>query len=206
MARTSGKERARARILTDDEIRALLRAVEAKPGPFGAFVTFLLLTGARKSEAAQMPWDEIKDGVWLLPAARNKVKQDLARPLSGATQKLVDGLPKLGRYVFTFDGEKPISSFSNLKARLDARLWCDRLDPARPAAHRTLPAEPGRESDGGLPRIHSKGIEAWKIYSAVKTTAIARLLMISRSIFLNTCVPAALGCCRRSCPTAQSRR
>jgi integrase len=100
MARTSGKERARARILTDDEIRALLRAVEAKPGPFGAFVTFLLLTGARKSEAAQMPWDEIKDGVWLLPAARNKVKQDLARPLSGATQKLVDGLPKLGRYVF----------------------------------------------------------------------------------------------------------
>jgi hypothetical protein len=28
------------------------------------------------------------------------VKQDLARPLSGATQKLVDGLPKLGRYVF----------------------------------------------------------------------------------------------------------
>jgi integrase len=111
MARTSGKERARARILTDDEIRALLRAVEAKPGPFGAFVTFLLLTGARKSEAAQMPWDEIKDGVWLLPAARNKVKQDLARPLSGATQKLVDGLPKLG---------KPISSFSNLKARLDA--------------------------------------------------------------------------------------
>jgi integrase len=120
MARTSGKERARARILTDDEIRALLRAVEAKRGPFGAFVTFLLLTGARKSEAAQMPWDEIKDGVWLLPAARNKVKRDLARPLSAATQKLIDGLPKLGRHVFTFDGEKPISSFSNLKTRLDA--------------------------------------------------------------------------------------
>jgi integrase len=120
MARTSGKERARAHILTDNEIRALLRTVEAEPGPLGAFVTFLLLTGARRSEAAQMPWDEIKDGVWLLPAARNKVKQDLARPLSGATQKLIDGLPKLGRYVFTFDAERPIAGFTGLKARIDA--------------------------------------------------------------------------------------
>ena len=86
MARTSGKERARARILTDDEIRAVWKAAEAMPGPFGALVKFLLLTGPRRSEAG-LTWDEIKDGVWLLPAARNKVKQDLARPLSAAAQK-----------------------------------------------------------------------------------------------------------------------
>jgi integrase len=111
MARTSGKERARTRILTDEEIRAVWKAAE---GPFGALVRFLLLTGARKSEAAKLTWDEIKDGVWLLPAARNKVKQELARPLSGAAQKLVDGLPRMGRYVFT-----PISGLYRLKAQLD---------------------------------------------------------------------------------------
>jgi integrase len=119
MARTSGKERARARILNDDELRALWRAIEAPSGPFGAFVKFLLLTGARRAEAAGLTWGEIAEGVWLLPAARNKVKQELARPLSGDSQKLVDSLPKLGRYVFTFDGAKPIGGFSKLKARLD---------------------------------------------------------------------------------------
>ena len=42
MARTSGKERARARILTDDELRAVWKAAEATAGPFGAFIKFLL--------------------------------------------------------------------------------------------------------------------------------------------------------------------
>jgi len=120
MARTSGKERARARILTDDELRAVWKAAEATAGPFGAFIKFLLLTGARRREASSMTWDEIQDGVWLLPAARNKVKQDLARPLSDAAQKLVSGLPKIGRYVFTFGGVKPLSGFAKPKARLDA--------------------------------------------------------------------------------------
>jgi integrase len=117
MARTNGKERARARILTDDEIRAVWRA--ACQGPFGALIRFLLLTGARRCEASDMPWDEIKDGVWLLPAARNKVKQELARPLSGAAQKVLESVPKMGRYAFTFDGAKPLSSFNRLKAALD---------------------------------------------------------------------------------------
>jgi integrase len=116
MARTNPKERARARILTDAEIRAVWKAAE---GPFGALIRFLLLTGARRCEASDMPRDEIRDGVWSLPAARNKVKQELARPLSGAAQKVLESVPKMGRYVFTFDGEKPLSSFGRLKTRLD---------------------------------------------------------------------------------------
>jgi integrase len=120
MTRTSAKERARSRILTDDELRAVWKAAEATAGPFGTYIKFLLLTAARRCEASSMTWDEFTDGVWLLPAARNKVKQDLARPLSDAAQKLVSGLPKIGRYVFTFSGVKPLSGFVMPKARLDA--------------------------------------------------------------------------------------
>jgi integrase len=120
MARTSNKERARARILSDDELRTVWKAVDATAGPFGAFVRFLLLTGARRAEAAGAAWDEIKDGVWLLPAARNKVKRDLARPLSGAAQSVLAGLPKIGRHVFTSDGVTPLGGFSKPKKRLDA--------------------------------------------------------------------------------------
>jgi integrase len=120
MTRTRAKERARVRILTDDELRAVWKAAEATAGPFGAFIKFLLLTAARRREASNATWDELKGSVWLLPAARNKVKQDLARPLSGAAQSLVSGLPKIGRYVFTFGGVKPLSGFAKPKARLDA--------------------------------------------------------------------------------------
>jgi integrase len=120
MARTSNKERARARILSDDELRTVWKAVDATAGPFGAFVRFLLLTGARRAEAAGAAWDEIKDGVWLLPAARNKSKRDLARPLSGAAQSVLAGLPKIGRHVFTSDGVTPLGGFSKPKERLDA--------------------------------------------------------------------------------------
>jgi integrase len=120
MARTSSKERARARVLTDDELRAVWKTAEAISGPFGVFIRFLLLTGSRRSEAADLTWDEIADGVWLLPAARNKVKQDLARPLSGAAQNVVASVPRLGRYVFTSSGAKPLRGFAKAKARLDS--------------------------------------------------------------------------------------
>ena len=119
MTRTSGNERARARILADGELRGIWKTAEATAGPYGAFIKFLLLTGARKSEASRLPWDEIVDGVWLLPAARNKVNQELARPLSDAAQKVVEGLPKFGRFVFTLSGVKPFAGFTEFKARFD---------------------------------------------------------------------------------------
>jgi len=120
MARTSAKERARSRILNDNELRAVWKAAEATVGPWGPFIKFLLLTGARRCEASNVTWDELESGVWLLPAARNKNKQDLARPLSGAARKLVKGLPKIGRHVFTLNGRKPLGGFVLPKARLDA--------------------------------------------------------------------------------------
>jgi integrase len=113
---------ARARILDDDELRAVWRAAEAHPGPFGALVQFLLLTGARRSEAARMTWSELSNaGDWVLPAARNKVKVDLIRPLSPAAQAVLEPLPKIGRhgFVFTTDGRHPIGGFSGFKHLFD---------------------------------------------------------------------------------------
>jgi hypothetical protein len=47
---------------------------EGATGPFPAFVQFLLLTGARRSEAAEMARSELAGADWTLPAARNKVR------------------------------------------------------------------------------------------------------------------------------------
>jgi integrase len=125
MARTKPSERARERTLTDDEIRALWRTCK---GVFGRFVQFLLLTGARRGEAAQMERGEVAEGDWTLPAARNKTKVDLVRPLSKAAHAIVEeeppgplvtGAKSKTEWVFTTDGLNPISGFSKFKRKLD---------------------------------------------------------------------------------------
>jgi integrase len=119
MARTKSKERARDRILTDAEIRAIWAA---KDGVFVAFVRFLLLTAARRNEASEMTWDEIEAADWTLPAARNKTKLDLVRPLSKAAMAIIEALPKHGPFVFTTNGTTPIAAFSGFKRKLDEEL------------------------------------------------------------------------------------
>jgi integrase len=125
MARTSNKARERTRILDDEELRAVWKAAvaatEARQGPFGAYLMFCLLTGCRRTEAAQMSWAEVSnEGDWTLPAARNKVGVDLVRPLSPAAQDVLATLPKIGRYVFTSNGRQPLGGFSKYKRRFDA--------------------------------------------------------------------------------------
>jgi integrase len=119
MARTKPKERARDRILTDDELRAVWRQAEAN-GVYGAFIRFVLLTAARRSEASEMAWSEIASGDWTLPAARNKTKVDLVRPLSKAALAVLPA--RQGDYVFTTDGKTPISGFSKFKRQFDKAL------------------------------------------------------------------------------------
>ena len=51
-----------------------------------------------------MRWAEINDGVWVLPASRNKVGQELVRPLSSAALAVLGGLPKAGEFVFSRRG------------------------------------------------------------------------------------------------------
>lgn len=116
MARTSQDERARDRVLKDDELRAVWRATEACESPFGALVRFILLTGARRAEAANMPWSEIHDGLWTLSPERNKVMESLPRPLIPQVLALLP--PKRTQWVFSSDGVRPISGFTKFKAEL----------------------------------------------------------------------------------------
>ena len=113
------KRTARQRILTDDEIRKVWVKAE---GPFPALIKFLLLTGARRNEAAHMPWSEITGGVWELPAKRNKKTElPLLRPLSAAALAVIESQCRDGSaYVFTTNGKTPFSDFTRSKERFDA--------------------------------------------------------------------------------------
>lgn len=72
--RPPSPERSRDRVLNDREIAALMLALEAEPYPLGPLIKVLLLTGARRSEVAEMRWTEVdlEARVWRLPKERSK--------------------------------------------------------------------------------------------------------------------------------------
>jgi integrase len=123
MRRSNPRERARARILNDDELRAVWKAASEMEAPYGPFIQFLLLVGCRRREAAGMRRDEVPNGLWTLPASRSKTKKEVVRPLSRAAQSVLHRIPKIAgsEYVFTLGGGVPINSFHLLKQMIDER-------------------------------------------------------------------------------------
>jgi integrase len=119
--RTSIKERARKKILSDAELKAVWTAAEKDKTPFGPYAQFLLLTGARRNEAAGLQRSELSDDgkTWVVPGARYKTKLDTLIPLSGAAQKIIAAQPQLGPYVFSATGEYPLGDFAHRKAAFD---------------------------------------------------------------------------------------
>lgn len=116
MARSRAAERARDRILSDDEIRLIWPALD---GTFGAMVKLLLLTGQRRGEVAGMRRGEIDaDGVWTVPAARYKTKRAHAVPLSTAALAVIAAQPK-GDVVIASALGTPFTGHDKPKKALD---------------------------------------------------------------------------------------
>ena len=121
MARTKPKERARSRILTDDELRKVWIAAAGRPGAFPALLQFLILTAARREEARAATRSEIQGTDWVLPAARNKTKVDLVRPLSAAALDVLRRIPRIDstEFIFSNTGRRPIGGMSRVKKKFD---------------------------------------------------------------------------------------
>jgi integrase len=115
-----------ARGLVDDEVRILWNVASEGRGPYDHLVKFALLTGCRLNEVAQMKRSELSaDGSeWTIPSKRYKTKIDHLVPLSRLAQDVLAGVKVINGsdWVFTTDGKKPISGFSNFKKAFDKRL------------------------------------------------------------------------------------
>ena len=67
MRRTDPKDRQRARILEDDELRVVWKVAKAN-GTFGALMQLALLTAQRRGKIASLRWADVTvDGVWNIP-------------------------------------------------------------------------------------------------------------------------------------------
>jgi integrase len=116
-----GKEVARDRVLTDNELALVIKAARKMARPYSSIVELLALTGQRREEVAQVIWTEIDRGrqTWTLPGSRTKNGKPHIVHLSEPCIELIDRAPRLGDYVFSISGTKPFQDFTNAKRALD---------------------------------------------------------------------------------------
>jgi integrase len=117
----------RDRVLSEDELRYLLIALDKDTTVFGPFIRILLLTGQRRAEVAGLCWSELRklggeDAIWEIPGHRTKNKQSHIVPLSNPVRDILGGLPRIVDLAFTTNGNRPISGFGKAKMRLDQRI------------------------------------------------------------------------------------
>jgi integrase len=113
------EEKARERLLDDNEIRRLWLACDAIDGPAGRCIQLLLLTGQRRGEIAGAKWSEVHGDVLEFSAERMKGKQPHVVPLSGQATAIIASLPRIGDYIF---GRSPINHFDRIKREIDAHM------------------------------------------------------------------------------------
>ena len=121
-----GPPEARERTLTDAEIASFWRACDQLGAPFGSLFQFMLLTGCRLREAANMTRGELTaDGVWTIPSSRTKNHRTHTLALPPLAQQIISNLlviESAAGYVFTTNGHTPVSGFSVAKRQLDAAI------------------------------------------------------------------------------------
>jgi integrase len=121
------KEKARERVLNDGEVARFWKACDTLPAPFGAIYRLLLLSGARRQEAAEIEHRELdKPGepgrAWRLPGARSKNHEGRAIPLPRQAWEIIDAQPRIVGSPFVFVRR---SGFSHIKPVLDRAMQPD---------------------------------------------------------------------------------
>jgi len=110
------REEKRVTYLNETEIKAVLLALDQDSNKTAvAVIKLMLLTGARKSEAMNMRFDQVKDGIWIKEASYVKQKREHRVPLSGTALELIAEQYRLhgGRYVFP--GATPDEPIKDIK-------------------------------------------------------------------------------------------
>ena len=112
----------RARILDDDELRAIWQGAE---GAFGDFVRLALLTGQRREKLASMRWEDISvDGEWRISAAAREKGTGGTLLLPPVAVEVIKRQPRYASnpYVFAGRGDRHFNNFSASKRALDEKI------------------------------------------------------------------------------------
>jgi integrase len=124
MRRTDPKSRARTRILSDDELRAVWHVAEVN-GTYGALIRLLLLTAQRREKCVSMRWQDISiDGKWKIPQEAREKGAPAELVLPPVAVEIIRAQPQMGDnpFVFAGRGDTHVNGFSKSKRAFDAKL------------------------------------------------------------------------------------
>ena len=123
MRRDDPHAKKRARILDDDEIRAVWAAADTS-GPFGAFVKLALLTGQRREKVASMRWDDMTiDGTWNIPTEDREKGNGGSLVLAEVAVDIIRSQKRIGDnpFVFAGRGDGHFNGFGHRKRSIDEK-------------------------------------------------------------------------------------
>jgi integrase len=182
------KNESRDRILSDDELQRIWN-VAGDSGQFGAFVKMCLLTAQRQGKVTAMRWNDIVEGVWVIPKEKREKGTGGRLKLPDAALAVLAALPRFGEYIFPAGrGNGPFRSHYDVKPEFDKRAgvsgWT--LHDLRRTA-RSLMARAGVQRDvaervlghaiGGVEEIYDR-----HDYTSEKGAAPAKLANLIESI------------------------
>lgn len=124
--RTTRAQRAagKGRMLTEQELGAIWRACAdpAVNAAFGAIVRTLILTGQRRTETAQLRWQDVDlaSGWWIIPAELTKNGHAHEVPITRPLHEIIEARPRHNSrdWIFTNTGASPVSGWSKLEPKL----------------------------------------------------------------------------------------
>lgn len=117
------REIARERVLTDTEIAHIWTHTNFYP--FGFYIRFLILTGARRAEAGELLWKDVTEDTVTFRDTKNG--RDHTIPIGSLTRELLKKMPRVCPYVFPDRSQKShIKGYDANKAIFDGKHKMDR--------------------------------------------------------------------------------
>ncbi|MCM0018461.1 MAG: site-specific integrase [Tagaea sp.] len=128
MNRVKAKDIERDRILSDDELRDLWRALPRVHPVYADILRVLLYSAQRRSEIAELRAEELRGMVAIIPASRTKTRKENVVPFAPRAQRIIASHlgrpPKNAEFVFWArgGGTSPFQGWSAQKKALDKAI------------------------------------------------------------------------------------
>jgi len=120
-----GSERARKRVLNDNEIRAVWEAA-SQNGTLGPLIKLLLLTAQRRDKVAKMQWNDLDltTGVWTIRTEKGEKGNAGSLKLPDRALAILGKQPRIAGnpHVFAGRGKVAFNSYSQRKAEFESLL------------------------------------------------------------------------------------
>lgn len=176
------------RALPWQEVPAFMAELRSAKGLGARALEFAILTAARSGEVRLATWDEIDldAKLWIVPGERMKAGKPHKVPLSNPVIELLEGLPRLGDYVFTAPRGGALSDMSI--SAVTRRMKVDAVPHGFRSSFkdwaRTSTAYPDEVSELALAHVNSDATRA--AYARDELLAKRTRLMDDWCKFINT--------------------